>query len=149
MPTSRLLRWVNAAAGSTADPRPVLQPEPCPPLFSTAVCCVQAQGEHSLLHLCSAQQSHKAQGLYIWAMLHIESVGPCWAPRGCSVPPIKGKALLQPFFLVPQTWGGEGLGLASCSEKHESPPVSGSAGAWLCCQAERGRAGAGVALRDR
>lgn len=112
VPASRLLCQANVAARSTADPRPVLQQEPCLSLFSVAVCCVQEGGEHSLLHPCSVQQCHKAQGLRIWAMLHIASVEPCWVPGGHSVSPIKGKALLQPPFLVPRRWGGKGLALA-------------------------------------
>lgn len=93
------------------DPRPVLQQESCLLLFSLALCCLQEAGELSLLHPCSVQHCHKAQGFHIWAVLHLASVGPHWAPEGHPVPPIKGTALLQPPFLVPQRWSGKGLGL--------------------------------------
>lgn len=115
----------------------MLQQQPCLPLFSMAVCCMQEGGEHSLLHPCSVRCCHKAQGLCIWAMLHIASVGLRWAPKGLPVSPTKGKALLQP-----QRWGGKGLGLALCSEKHEVFAPSCQLELW----GQAGHAGAGTAL---
>lgn len=123
--------WLGGAERGV--PKPVLQQEPCPPCF-----CGTWRGERSLLHPCSVQRHRKAQGLRIWAVLHITSTGLHRAPGGSAVSTIKGKALLQPSCLRPSKTGRGGPGF--CGKNHASFAALSSSGPMEviffhpCCQ---------------
>lgn len=122
-----------------------------PSLVSPSLCCSRSsacpvsvavlhagRGERSLLHPCSVQRHRKAQGLRIWAVLHITSTGLHRAPGGSAVSTIKGKALLQPLCLCPSKTGRGGPGF--CRKNHASFAALSSSAAMEvvffhpCCQ---------------